>query len=61
MGPVQHVDRVDLEAAHILDEAQEARGGEPVLARAVEVLALEEERGHGVERNAAGAHALPGG
>ena len=61
VGPVQHVDRIDLEAARVLDEAQEARGGEALLAGAVEVLALEKERGDRAEGDAAGAHAVPGG
>ena len=59
---LQHVDGVELDAAHVLGEADEARRGEPARARPVEVLALEEERGDGgAGERAAGAHARGAG
>jgi len=44
---LEHVDRVELDAAGVRREALEAPGGQAPAARAIEVLALDEERGDG--------------
>ena len=52
MGTVEHVDRVELYAADILDEARETSGAERRTARPCQMLALEEQRPDGVQRDA---------
>jgi len=51
VGAIEHVDGVELEPAHVFHEAAEPSGGEAGRSRPVEVLALEEKRGDGAERN----------
>src|SRR4026208_1714520 len=46
VGAREHADRRHLDTAHVLGEAGEPRRGEPVRARAGQMLAVEEERGH---------------
>ena len=54
---VEHVDRVELEPARVLDELEEPPGGQPAGARAGEMLPLEEERGDGAEGELRDRHA----
>jgi hypothetical protein len=56
VGAIEHVDRVELETAHVLDEAGEPVCGEGQRARPREVLTLEKERGHRAQRNGRGGH-----
>ena len=51
VGAIDHVDGVELEAAGILDETREVGGGETPAARAIEVLALQEQPGDGAARD----------
>ena len=60
VGPVEHVDRIHLQPAHVLDEARQARGGEPVGARPGQVLPLQEQGGDRAEREDGVRH-RPGG
>src|SRR6266702_3259287 len=53
---LEDVDGVQLEPAHVFDEAAEAPGGERGRTGAGEVLPLEEERGDGAQRDGATAH-----
>src|SRR5205814_2847979 len=55
---IEHVDRVELHAAHVLDESAKPRRGEWACPRPRQVLPLEEERGDGVQRNGS-QRALP--
>ena len=57
MRPVDDVDRIELEAARVLDEPDEPAGRQPAGARAQEVLPLEEERGDGAEGERRDRHA----
>src|SRR6185295_2137044 len=54
---LEHVDRVELNSADVLDEAREARRCERGGVGPRQVLALEEERGDGAETDAARRHA----
>ena len=56
VGALEHVDRVELETAHVLDEAGEPVCGEGQRARPREVLTLEKERGHRAQRNGRAGH-----
>jgi hypothetical protein len=57
VGAVEDVDRIEMQAADIFDEAREARRGERGRLGPREVLPLEEERGDGAQRNTAAWHA----
>jgi hypothetical protein len=50
VGAVEHVDRIHLQPAHVLDEAGQARGGERAGARPDQVLPLQEQGGDRSER-----------
>ena len=50
VGALHHVDRVHLDAAHVLDEARQTVRSQAMGARATEVLPVQEERPHGVAR-----------
>src|SRR2546425_8852670 len=54
---VEDVDGIELEPTHVLDKATETLGGQRGRLRAGEMLPLQEERGHGAQRNAAAWHA----
>src|SRR5262245_41823939 len=54
---LEHVDRVELKSADVLDEAREARRRERGGVGSRQVLALEEERGDGAETDPARRHA----
>ena len=54
--PVQHVDGIHLDAAHVLDEPDEPSRRERAAARPGEVLAREEQRRHRAQRNRASRH-----
>jgi hypothetical protein len=51
MRALQHVNRVELHAASVLDEANQTPRAQRVTARPRQVLALEEERPDGVQRD----------
>jgi hypothetical protein len=51
MRALDHVDGVELDAAHVLREAREALRGEPAGKRTIEVLAGDEEPGDGAGRD----------
>jgi hypothetical protein len=51
MGALEHVDRVELHAADVLDEANQTPRAERMTARPRQMLALEEERPDGVQRD----------
>ncbi|HEY3097457.1 MAG TPA: hypothetical protein VGL14_01015 [Methylomirabilota bacterium] len=51
MGALEHVDRVELHATDVLDEANQTPGAERMMARPRQMLALEEERPDGVQRD----------
>ena len=51
MGAIEHVDRVELHAADVFDEANQTAGAERVTARPRQMLALEEERPDSVQRD----------
>src|SRR4030095_13432934 len=57
VGAVEHIDGVELDPADVLHEPPQARRGEGGRVRPGEVLALEEERGDGAQRNARAWHA----
>jgi len=54
---LQDVDRVELNPADVLDEAAQARRRQRGRARPGEMLALQEERGDGAQRNRRAGHA----
>jgi len=56
MRALEDVDRVHLQPADVLHEADEARGGERAAAWPGEVLALEEERRDCAERQSGATH-----
>ena len=58
---VEDVDRVELEAARVLDELDEPPGGQPAGARARQMLPLEEERGDRAEGERRDRHAREAG
>jgi len=57
VGAVENVDRVQLDPADVLHEAAKAWRGQRGRVRPGEVLALEEKRRDGAQRNAAAGHA----
>jgi len=57
VGAVEDVDRVELDAAHVLHETAQARRGQRTRVRPGEVLALEKQRGDSAQRNTTAGHA----
>jgi hypothetical protein len=56
MGSLHHVDRVELEPAHVLDEGDQGARGQPARPRAREVLSGQEERGGGAAADPGRGH-----
>ena len=56
MAALDHVDGVDLEPPHVLHEGHQGRGREPPRPRPSQVLALQEESGHGTAAEERGGH-----